>query len=229
VKRYLFKPLEGRRPAFTLIELLVVIAIIAILIGMILPAVQKVRESAQKSACQNNIKQITLGFIKTADDHNGLLPPGIGYYYGNAYGTAGFHLLPNIEQLPLYNRSASSGFFYPMYTGTYQDPVKTFICPSDPTVENNGIVTLFGTTWGASSYAVNAQVFCQVFGPEAGSDRYKIKYAQGNRRYPVGFSDGTSQTILVGEKFASASDGGRQGGSLWAYSVLGDPNELPMH
>jgi hypothetical protein len=208
--------------------LLVVIALIAVLIGMILPAVQKVRESDHRARCQNNMKQIALGFIKTANDHDGLLPPGIGWYNGNAYGTAGFHLLPYIEQKPLYNSAKWGDTFYPIATPTYQKPIDTFICPSDSTVEDNGVVTLDGTPWGASSYAVNAQVFCQVHGAEAGPYRYYMESPQGKRRYPVGLPDGTSQTIFIAEKYASGSDGGRRGGSLWAYSVLGS-DSLPMH
>src|SRR5438046_10755611 len=96
-----------RRRGFTLIELLVVVAIIAVLIGLLLPAVQKVREAAARIKCANNLKQLGLA-AQSYHDANEHLPPGVGYYptaADGAFGTYFFHLLPHVEQDNLYPRS----------------------------------------------------------------------------------------------------------------------------
>src|SRR5262245_52176908 len=101
-----------RRPGFTLIELLVVIAIIAILIGLLVPAVQKVREAAARAQCQNNLKQLGLGYHSYANANNASFPPAGDNNPSTSVGW-GLYLLPYIEQDPLYKQyNLAAPFFY---------------------------------------------------------------------------------------------------------------------
>jgi len=186
---------------FTLIELLVVIAIIAVLIGLLLPAVQKVREAAARMQCSNNLKQISLGTINCADTHQGRLPCNADLYPNffpsqfNGNGGLFFHLLPYIEQNNAYQASydpkrpdpdgRNGGLpTYSQWSPIVQKlVVKTYACPSDPTYPT-------GQAWAATSYAINGQVF-----------PLSEPWAQGPfRQYPAGIQDGTSQTIFFTEK-----------------------------
>src|SRR6516162_5650940 len=106
-------PLRGRS-AFTLIELLVVIAIIAVLIGLLLPAVQMARESAARTQCKNNLRQMGIGVQKLHDDY-GYLPPAVGIFpMGTTinFGPLFYYLLPYIEQTNLWNSSKGSNGGY---------------------------------------------------------------------------------------------------------------------
>jgi prepilin-type N-terminal cleavage/methylation domain-containing protein/prepilin-type processing-associated H-X9-DG protein len=209
----------ARRPAgFTLLELLVVIAILMVLIGLLLPAVQKVREAAARIECRKNLKQMALAFHNAADTHDGLLPPGVGTYPGAAgpYGTGLLHLLPFIEQDALYKLAVAGN--------PYSDrSVKVFRCPSDPTIRDGVVTDNAGTSWGGCSYAGNAQVFCEV-------DPFGVYLdSQGRPRLPSTFADGTSNTILLTEKYSRCTYRlYPEGGNFWAYAVTGEGVE-PLH
>jgi prepilin-type N-terminal cleavage/methylation domain-containing protein/prepilin-type processing-associated H-X9-DG protein len=192
------RPAPGIAYGFTLLELLVVITIIAILIGLLLPVVQKARETGARISCSNNLRQIGLALQNCASSYNGTYPPGLGSFpnpglprnsSSGSWGGLLYHLLPFIEQQNLYNLSALSNGGYDVELGgngiVEIQIVRSYLCPADPTA-----ITA-STGWAVGSYAYNGIIFKSS----------SVDLPRMSRT----FIDGTSQTIVVTEQYAGAS------------------------
>jgi prepilin-type N-terminal cleavage/methylation domain-containing protein len=192
----------GPRRGFTLIELLVVIAIIAILIGLLLPAVQKVREAAARMSCSNNLKQVGVAVHNYASANADKVPHLSPYYTGGQplyYDTFWGALLPYMEQDNVYAK-VKGGNIYSL-TGTV---VKPYGCPSDPTL-SSGLLSAgaYANAYAGTSYAPSYPLFGSYYVatgtatvPVSG---YLAKYTVAN------IPDGTSNTVAVAERYSSFS------------------------
>ncbi len=221
-----------RSPGFTLIELLVVIAIIAILIGLLLPAVQKVREAAARSTCQNNLHQIALA-LHNYHSANECFPPGCTNTPGSAaqwgWGTM---ILPQLEQGNLYNalnptgQTMSAAFNNPTSLAALQTPVSTFLCPSDlpGTLGDLNDNRKFLKAVSGQSIAIAKSNYIGNGGNVGGSPPDGI-FGIASRVKMTDIADGTTFTLLVGERDrgSAATNDGRFAG-LWA----GESNEAAI-
>jgi prepilin-type N-terminal cleavage/methylation domain-containing protein len=215
-----------KRPAFTLIELLVVIAIIAILIGLLVPAVQKVRESAARTQTLNNLGQCAKA-VHMSHDTNKKMPPYYGLYGAQQTTPRSFHfhLLPFVEQNNVYT-AANIGSSVPAY-----------LSPADPTQVSGGVNTITppqppgpplppglapaAGSYGAQNFAINLLLFSQpAMTLPSGILLTNINANLSTTFYPklqMNFQDGTSNTVMFATKYMVC------GTNLGSYYAL-DPS-----
>jgi prepilin-type N-terminal cleavage/methylation domain-containing protein len=174
------------RAGITLLEVLIVMAIFALIVGLLLPGIQKTRESAARINGSNNIKQITLAMQQYTDEHEDCLP------LGNGYKSTFYFILPWLEHGNYYNAVETGAR---PYSNDYE--MILYISPIDPTLSNPEVRN------GKASYAYNALVYV----PEIRKD---LKATSTNT-----FLDGTSNTIVLTEHYAFNCDG-TQFDWMWA-------------
>lgn len=213
-----------RRGGFTLIELLVVIAIIAILIALLVPAVQKVRESAARTQCSNNLRQLVIALHARHDVFKrfpmGAVWTGGGYYASPRSGW-NYSLFPFIEQEPLYNKfpvSAKSQQWYPWFsaeatsaTGPTRVVLEVWLCPSDSGALHNT------QSWGVFSLGNYHAFFggLNLGGAVSNPSFQKAAFGINYGARLTDMSDGSSNTMVLGEYLRSTGASNDQRGMPW--------------
>ena len=223
--------MKQKKSGFTLIELLVVIAIIAILIGLLLPAVQKVREAAARTTCVNQMKQLGLAvgnFEGTFMKFPGLstrtaIAPTAPQNADNYNGSIFLQLLPYVEQEALQKLAIVNPLTWLSVNGTTplrSTAIKILTCPSDTSVSNGQATqTIGGVTgpWGVTSYAPNSEVFGNSSATVGVTANAKLTttYSMGS----LSNRDGTSNTITFFEQFGACGAAGANGINPWILPI----------
>lgn len=207
-----------QRRGMTLIELLVVIAILSMLVALLLPAVQQAREAARRTQCRNNLKQIGLALHNYHDTHRAL---PLGYCAGMAYVDGAVdtapgwswatYILPQLDQGPLYNQF--NWTVTPLAVAAIQKNVQVYLCPTDVVSGGTYAVPDKG---GATVAQAAGFSYAGVCGSDAVSPEDKTGDGLLFRNSSVrmaDITDGTSQTIAIGERSFCISHG------IWAAAV----------
>jgi prepilin-type N-terminal cleavage/methylation domain-containing protein/prepilin-type processing-associated H-X9-DG protein len=230
-----------RRAGFTLIELLVVIAIIAVLIGLLVPAVQKVRESAARAQCQNNLRQCGIGLHNFHSVYQKFpAPRGFFQFFPTVQDGWCWAILPFIEQDGVYNQVNNAQTVQDFETAISHE-IPTYICPSDPRGAATGAGTFSGgptKTTGLTWYlGVEGSVSNLIVDSQGNvSDDFSIDPATWGIFQPMSpgvtiaqITDGTSNTLMIGER-PPAADGGW---GWWIFSdydtILGTQNFISFY
>ncbi|MEZ6130117.1 MAG: DUF1559 domain-containing protein [Planctomycetaceae bacterium] len=218
---------------FTLIELLVVIAIIAILVSLLLPAVQQAREAARRTQCKNSIKQLGLALHNYHDTHS-TFPPGWVDQNQSTAANWGWmcYVLPMMDQANMYSQLAVGNTDLGMALDDVvkirlmTKPLPGFRCPSDTAPEVNSEHTLLSTTGTAQAAAVSSYIGVNGGGDWGYDSELKGTFGRNSKVGFRDFSDGTSNTICVGERaWVLPRAGGGQDNcrSATIYGVSADP------